>query len=110
MAVVAWVQAGVRRRRVLTHAHSTATAAQVWDVRKLAEGGGRKPAPVVALAHPKSSQGAVWAPDGSGRLLSVSFDDTLRVWGPPTGAGAGAAGVRQMAQRLSVRHDNQTGR
>lgn len=81
---------------------------QVWDARRLAGGGGRKPVPLSVCTHAKSSQGAAWAPDGSGRLLSVAFDDTLRVWAAPDGSRA-AAGAG-MEQRLSVKHDNYTGR
>jgi hypothetical protein len=103
---------------------------QVWDVRRLAgTASGRKPLAVStlsALRHPKSSQSATWAPDGSGRLLSVSFDDTLRVWGakdaaaaasPQRKAGKGGAPAaaalptgRGMDQLVSMKHDNQTGR
>ncbi|GBF91590.1 hypothetical protein Rsub_04330 [Raphidocelis subcapitata] len=78
---------------------------RIWDARRLGEAG-KRAAPVCEVGHAKSSQGAVWAPDGSGRLLSVSFDDTLKVWAP---AKADAPG-RAMSQALSVRHDNQTGR
>lgn len=74
----------------------------VWDVRRL-EGSGRGgPQPLSRVGHAKSSQAAVWAPDG-GRLLSVSFDDSLRLWAPPQpGAQLSAAGV--------VRHNTNTGR
>jgi hypothetical protein len=92
----------------------------VWDVRQLPSGGTRRPAAVSALRHAKSSQGAAWATDASGRLLSISFDDTLRVWGPDarTGGGGGAASAaaadagagKGMQQLLSVRHNNNTGR
>jgi WD40 repeat protein len=36
--------------------------------------------PVAAGKHLKSSQGAYWEPKGGKRVLSVSFDDTLRIW------------------------------
>lgn len=81
---------------------------KVWDARRLA-GGGKRPAPLSALRHAKSSQGAAWAPDGGGRLLSVSFDDTLKVWGSP-GDKASPEPGKGMAQLLSVRHNNNTGR
>lgn len=93
--------------------HTTITPPpQVWDVRKLTAGG-KRPAPLSVLRHSKSSQGAAWCPDGSGRLLSVCFDDTLRVWGPPGGASgdkAAAGGGAGIVQRLGVKHNTQTGR
>ena len=100
--------------RLLASACTDGTV-KVWDARRLAAGagGGKKPAPLSVVCHQKSSQGAAWAPDGSARLLSVSFDDTLKVWGPPTAEGAAAAAPplgTKFAQRLSVKHDNNTGR
>ena len=58
----------------------------------------KHPKPLCTLTHSKSSQGAYWAPDGSGRLLTISFDDTLRVWGTKEG---GAVGV--LEQKVSGR-------
>lgn len=61
----------------------------VWDVRQLAQasvssssssGRGRPCKPAASGQHFKSSQGAYWEPDGGMRVLSVSFDDTLRIW------------------------------
>lgn len=71
----------------------------VWDVRQLASrsaaaagGSSSKPQlvkPLASAGHQKSCQGVYWEPpqpqQGAGgadgrRLLSVSFDDTLRVW------------------------------
>lgn len=100
--------------RLLASAASDGTV-RVWDARRLATGGGKKPpAPLSSVGHPKSSQGASWAPDGSGRLLSVSFDDTLKVWGQPVNNNGGKAGSAapgtKFEELLSVRHDNQTGR
>jgi len=96
------------------------THPQVWDVRRLADtASGRKPSAACCLSelhHTKSSQGAVWAPDGTGRLLSVSFDDTLKIWGQPGAAAAAAvptaAGFtgKGMQQLRSIKHDNNTGR
>lgn len=86
---------------------------KVWDVRRLLGGeSGKKAAPLSTLQHSKSSQGAVWAPDGSGRLLSISFDDTLRVWGPRSGGKGGREQEvgKAMEQQLSVEHNNNTGR
>ena len=73
---------------------------KVWDVRKL--GGGGKAQCLAELAHGKSVQSAYFAPAGSARLLSTSYDDTLRIWSAEQG-GAWAAAVK-------IKHDNNTGR
>ena len=59
----------------------------VWDVRQLAQSSSSssssKPKackPVASGQHFKSSQGAYWEPGGGRRVLSISFDDTVRVW------------------------------
>jgi WD40 repeat protein len=56
----------------------------VWDVRQLAQtSSSSKPKackPVASGQHFKSSQGAYWEPGGGRRVLSISFDDTLRIW------------------------------
>jgi hypothetical protein len=57
----------------------------------------KKPKSVCTLTHSKSSQAAYWAPDGCGRLLTISFDDTLRIWGSKA---TGAAGV--LEQKVGV--------
>ncbi len=69
-------------------------------------------APLCTVAHAKSCQSATWAPDGSRRLLSVSFDNTLRIWGPGEAAGGQGAqeGQLQLQQRVVMDNDNNTGR
>jgi WD40 repeat protein len=78
----------------------------VWDVRQLAKtsdavsSGSSKAKSCKAVAaghHMKSSQGAYWEPGGGRRVLSVSFDDTLKIWNmeaasltPQVGAAVGA--------------------
>lgn len=65
----------------------------VWDVRNMGAAGHssgsnskpRRATSVCKVSHQKSSQGAYWCPDGGCRLLSISFDDTLRVWKDPAG-------------------------
>lgn len=59
----------------------------VWDVRQLAQkhssgsSGRSKACKAVAVArHSKSSQGAYWEPGSGPRVLSISFDDTLKIW------------------------------
>ncbi|GFR49809.1 hypothetical protein Agub_g11749 [Astrephomene gubernaculifera] len=106
----------------------------VWDVRRLGStaaaaragrgggsrgdqqrlgGGHRGLKPLSELRHGKSCHAAYWAGDGSMRLLSTSYDDTLRVWADTssaaTSAAAGGAGGH-MQQVLSIPHNNQTGR
>ncbi len=104
----------------------------ILDVRQLAARGASSPAAsgqrgspaakgkgrsceVDRVVHTKSCQSATWAPDGSGRLLTVSFDDTLRVWGPEGRDASGGTrfvsdAVGQLGQQLQVRHNNNTGR
>jgi WD40 repeat protein len=72
----------------------------VWDIRQLEQqhssGSSGRPKickPVAAAHHSKSSQGAYWEPGGGPRVLSVSFDDTLKIW--ELGAGALTQQVRQ---------------
>ncbi|WIA35857.1 hypothetical protein OEZ86_004241 [Tetradesmus obliquus] len=88
----------------------------VWDVRNLAAaaggGGGKSRSsskaakPLCSVGHAKSSQGAYWCPDGSGRLLSISFDDTLRVWQDPAGPDSSC----KLQQARVIKHNNNTGR
>lgn len=77
----------------------------VWDVRHLgtpaaaAAGSSSKPHAAKAVCkvqHQKSSQAAYWCPDRSCKLLSISFDDTLRIWEDPAGKG-------HMQQAVSAR-------
>jgi WD40 repeat protein len=91
---------------------STDCTVAVWDVRASLK------KPLVRLQHPKSSQAAEWAPDGSARLLTTCMDDTLRVFsfggrlgdltrgGKPAAAAAAAASTPVR----SIRHCTQTGR
>jgi WD40 repeat protein len=121
-------------------------ALKVWDVRNLVapaeeaaapggEGKGWLPkTPVGEGRHGRSSHGAFWAPDGSRRLLSISFDDTLAVWqygqrgGDPSSPPLVVAGKRVVSKKgrrpapegdtgtgllrrtLTLRHNNDTGR
>ncbi len=48
----------------------------VFDVRTL--GAGVKP--IGAGRHTQGCQGAYFAPDGSGRIVSTSYDNTVRIW------------------------------
>ncbi|GLI61161.1 hypothetical protein VaNZ11_003447 [Volvox africanus] len=100
----------------------------IWDVRKLRTAvaavahthKGSSPQcprackPLSELRHGKSCHAAYWAHDGSKRLLSTSFDDTLRVWSPSGGGGGGAGSGDDdgdsLALELSIPHNNQTGR
>ncbi|EFN57084.1 hypothetical protein CHLNCDRAFT_143861 [Chlorella variabilis] len=74
---------------------STDTSIQLWDMRKLAPG-----KPLAAAGHAQGCQAAMFAPDGSRRLVSTSFDNTLRIWD-------GASGL---APLRTIKHDNNTGR
>ena len=105
---------------------STDTTVCVWDVRKLsaaapATAARGVPKPLHEFAHSRGTQAAEWAPDGSGRLLSTSFDNCLRVWpaiDPSTGAmvaaakAAAKAGAKagSVVPARAIKHDTQTGR
>lgn len=80
---------------------STDASVCIWDVRKLARGGGHDATPTASVAHSKSCHAAFFAPDGSARMMSTSYDDSVRVWEERGGEWSLAA---------SVAHNNQTGR
>ncbi|KXZ50254.1 hypothetical protein GPECTOR_17g892 [Gonium pectorale] len=91
----------------------------IWDLRRLGAAaqpaggsggakGGHHAKALSVLRHGKSCHAAYWAPDGSRRLLSTSYDDTIRIWADPA-SGPEANGSRH-AQSLSIPHNNQTGR
>jgi len=95
---------------------STDSTVCVWDVRTLGKGCKA----VYTLEHSKSCQAAAWAPDGTGRLLTTCYDDTLRIWerlhiqgdgaGASTERGKRSAGTREAAPALQIRHNCNTGR
>eukprot|EP00884_Botryococcus_braunii_P002941 jgi/Botrbrau1/12648/Bobra.67_1s0014.1 len=68
----------------------------LWDIRQL----GRGAKAIARGAHGLTCQAAFWAPDGSKKVVTTSRDNTLKVWD----------GGRSLAQLLSIRHDNNTGR
>lgn len=85
--------------------HASVTAGCGCRQLAAAASSGAKPRPgkaVCEVRHQKSSQGAYWAPDGSGRLLSISFDDTLKVWADLAGPAA-AADVSRLDLHPQVR-------
>ncbi|GIL81685.1 hypothetical protein Vretifemale_10709 [Volvox reticuliferus] len=97
----------------------------IWDVRKLGTAVAavahtrtgsspppRSPSackPLSELRHGKSCHAAYWAHDGSRRLLSTSYDDTIRIWSPSGGVGSGDLDGH-LELELSIPHNNQTGR
>jgi hypothetical protein len=60
--------------------------------------------PLQLGSHTRACQAAYYAPDGSGRILSTSFDDTVRIWQSKQKAG------EELEDCVSIKHDNQTGR
>ncbi|KAL6757062.1 WD40-repeat-containing domain protein [Haematococcus lacustris] len=113
-------------QQLLAAACSSGSVA-VWDVRRLNQAGqgmgaggssGRRGEPLCLVQHPNSCQSAYWAPDGSKRLLSTSFDNTLRVWAPaapappapPLAAATPDSPALSLTQAQVLPHDNQTGR
>ena len=70
-------------------------AVALWDLRKL------KPGRAVASAsHKNACQSAYFAPDGSRRIVSTSFDNTVRLWD----------GATDLSPVVSIPHNNKTGR
>ncbi len=63
--------------------------------------------PVMEGGHAQSCQGAFFAPDGSGRLVSTSRDNTVKIWSTKI---SGADSDALAAPLVSIRHDNNTGR
>ena len=88
---------------------STDCTVKVFDTRKILKTTAKPSAnsvtkPVLLGSHERACQGAYFAPDGSGRIVSTSFDDTVRVWDSRNASG----GV--MSESLSIKHNNNTGR
>ena len=80
---------------------STSAEVSIWDVRKA----GKKNlySRMLNYIHPKSCQGAYFAPDGSQRILTTCYDNHLRVWDAKK-----AGNVKVPEVRIS--HNTQTGR
>lgn len=82
---------------------------KVFDTRKVLKttakpSASKLTAPLLVGHHPRACQGAYFAPDGSGRIVSTSFDNTVRVWDSRKGKGG------EMEDAVVIKHDNQTGR
>ena len=82
---------------------------KVFDTRKLLKvttkpSATKLYAPFLVGNHARACQGAYFAPDGSGRILSTSFDDTVRIWDSRSARGG------EMNDVISIKHDNNTGR
>ena len=78
---------------------STDTGIRLWDLRAWSSSSSSsKLKPLASAGHPKAVQAAHFAPDGSCRLASTSFDDTVRVWD----------GADGLAPLLTIKHDNNT--
>lgn len=95
-------------------------AVRVFDLRALGAGGvgsassKRGPPlarPLAEAAHTNTVQGCFFAPDGSGRILTTSRDDTLGVWGGALQAFEGGKKAAASLTRLATcKHNNNTGR
>lgn len=78
---------------------STDSSVSIWDMRSF----GPKSKPLSSGSHRQTCQSAYFAPDGSQRLVTTSFDNTIRIWD-------GKKSTQNLTESLSIRHDNQTGR
>ena len=72
---------------------SSDASVKVWDTRRWG-------VPLHSLPQNKSCHTAYWSPDKSKRLLTTSYDDTIRVWG---------SSGNKMELKVNIHHDNQTG-
>lgn len=84
------------------------TSVCVWDVRKLGTPGAKGVKPVGTIHHGKSCQGAYWAPHGERRLLTTSFDDTIRIWS--VDEFIKKPEEVKVESEVVIRHNNNTGR
>ena len=78
---------------------STDTRVRLWDVRKF-NAQHPKAALLSTANHNKTCQAAYLAPDGSQRVVSTSFDDTIRIWD----------GKKDLAPLVRIKQNTQTGR
>ena len=74
----------------------------IFDIRNVKKG-----APVVSYYHPKSCQGAFFAPDGSQRIVTTCYDCNLRVY---DGKRDVASKAKVTSPIVKVHHNTQTGR
>jgi WD40 repeat protein len=84
---------------------STDTTVAIWDMRKLHVKKhtvvGKQAEVCSGHEHQQSCQAAYWAPDGSKKVVSTSFDDTVVIWD--------ARGTKMEVVK-KVKHNNNTGR
>jgi len=78
---------------------STDSTIAIWDLRKI-QSARSTPSPLATAEHGKTCQSAYFCPDGSQRVLSTSFDNSIRIWDAK----------KAMEQVSYMKHDNQTGR
>lgn len=79
---------------------STDAKVKLWDSRMMSK---RRPTPLAMLTHNRSCSGAFFSPVQGNRIVTTSFDDTLKIVNDisPTG---------EMKQLVSLKHNNYTGR
>lgn len=70
---------------------------RLWDVRRF----DTTAKPIASLEVGKSCQCALFSPDGSASLVTISFDDRIHFW---------HAKGKNYSVQASLRHNNQTGR
>ncbi|XP_037527822.1 WD repeat-containing protein 76 isoform X1 [Rhipicephalus sanguineus] len=79
---------------------STDTMVKLWDSRMMSK---RSPVPLGALTHNRSCSAAFLSPVEGNKVLSTSFDDTLRICNINQATG-------DMKQQITLKHNNMTGR
>ncbi|KAH8034848.1 hypothetical protein HPB51_003135 [Rhipicephalus microplus] len=79
---------------------STDAMVKLWDSRMMSK---RSPVPLGTLTHHRSCSGAFLSPVEGDKVLSTSFDDTIRLCDINLATG-------EMKQQITLKHNNRTGR
>lgn len=79
---------------------STDAMVKLWDSRMMSK---RSPVPLGTLTHHRACSGAFLSPVEGDKVLSTSFDDTIRLCDINLATG-------EMKQQITLKHNNRTGR
>lgn len=79
---------------------STDAKVKLWDSRMMSK---KRPIPLAMLTHNRSCSAAFFSPVEGNRIITTSFDDTLKIVN-------GISPNGEMKQLVSLKHNNYTGR